>query len=279
MIRISGLSFRYRGGSEEALKEIDLTVRRGDFLGIIGSSGAGKTTLLHAINGIVPHHFRGEFYGSVEVDGSDTVENRPEDLARKVGSVRQDFESQMVSSVVEDEILFGLENFSVPRDDIEHRIADALDKTGIANLRERNIATLSGGQKQKVAIAAIIALMPEILILDEPTGELDPRSSRQIFLLLKELNEKHGITVVVVEQKIMLLCEFAGSLAVMDRGRIILEGPVAEVLTNSREMERAGVNCPRVVTLADRLREERLYDGPAPVSISEAEAMVRSITG
>ena len=279
MIRIRGLSFKYKGGREEALKEIDLTVKRGDFLGIIGSSGAGKTTLLHAVNGIVPHHFRGEFYGSVEVDGSDTIENRPEALARKVGSVRQDFESQMVSSVVEDEMLFGLENFSVPRDEIEKRVTDALDKTGIRNLRERNIATLSGGQKQKVAIAAIIALMPEILILDEPTGELDPKSSRQIFRLLKELNEKHGITVVVVEQKIMLLCEFADSLAVMDRGRIILEGPVREVLKSSREMESAGVNCPRVVTLADRLREERLYDGPIPVSIPEAEAMVRSITG
>ena len=279
MIRIKGLSFKYKGGNEDALKEIDLTVKRGEFLGIIGSSGAGKTTLLHAVNGIVPHHFRGEFYGSVEVDGSDTIDNRPEDLAQKVGSVRQDFESQIVSSVVEDEILFGLENFSVPRDDIEKRITDALDKTGIRNLRERNIATLSGGQKQKVAISAIIALMPEILILDEPTGELDPWSSRQIFLLLRELNEKHGITVVVVEQKIMLLCEFARSLAVMESGRIILNGPVAEVLMNSREMERVGVNCPRVVTLADRLREKGLYGGPVPISVPEAEVMVRSITG
>ena len=279
MIRIKGLSFKYKGGNEDALKEIDLTVKRGEFLGIIGSSGAGKTTLLHAVNGIVPHHFRGEFYGSVEVDGSDTIDNRPEDLAQKVGSVRQDFESQIVSSVVEDEILFGLENFSVPRDDIEKRITDALDKTGIRNLRERNIATLSGGQKQKVAISAIIALMPEILILDEPTGELDPWSSRQIFLLLRELNEKHGITVVVVEQKIMLLCEFARSLAVMESGRIILNGPVAEVLKSSREMERVGVNCPRVVTLADRLREEGLYGGPVPISVPEAEVMVRSITG
>ncbi len=279
MIRISGLSFKYKGGNEDALKEINLTVKRGEFLGIIGSSGAGKTTLLHAVNGIVPHHFPGEFYGSVEVEGSDTIEKRPEDLAQKVGSVRQDFESQMVSSVVEDEILFGLENFSVPRDEIEKRITDALDKTGIRNLRERNIATLSGGQKQKVAISAIIALMPDILILDEPTGELDPWSSRQIFLLLRELNEKHGITVVVVEQKIMLLCEFARSLAVMERGRIILNGSVAEVLKNSREMERVGVNCPRVVTLAERLREEGLYDGPVPVSVPEAEVMVRSITG
>jgi energy-coupling factor transport system ATP-binding protein len=279
MIRISGLSFKYESGREEALKNVDMTVCRGDFFGVIGSSGAGKTTLLHAINGIIPHHFRGDFYGSVEVNGSDTIDNRPEQLAGAVGSVRQDFESQMVSSVVEDEILFGLENFSVPRNEIEKRMTDALDKTGIRNLRERNIATLSGGQKQKVAISAIIALMPDILVLDEPTGELDPQSSRQIFLLLRELNEKHGITIVVVEQKIMLLCEFARKLAVMETGRIILQGEVADVLKKSREMEKAGVNCPRVVTLADRLREEKLYGGPIPVNIPEAEKMVRSITG
>ena len=120
--------------------------------------------------------------------------------------------------------------------------------------------------------------MPDVLVLDEPTGELDPQSSRQIFQLLRELNEKHGITIVVVGQKIMLLCEFAGNLAVMDRGRVILNGPVSEVLKSSREMESAGVNCPRVVTLADRLRDENLYMGPVPVNISEAEKMVRSIT-
>ncbi len=278
MIRISGLSFKYEGGREEALKNIDITVRRGDFLGVIGSSGAGKPTLLHAINGIIPHHFHGDYYGSVKVNGSDTVDSKPEQLAGTVGSVRQDFESQMVSSVVEDEILFGLENFSVPRDEIEKRLTDALDKTGIRNLRERNIATLSGGQKQKVAISAIIALMPDVLVLDEPTGELDPQSSRQIFRLLRELNEKHGITIIVVEQKIMLLCEFARSLAVMDGGKIILEGPVADVLKSSRQMESAGVNCPRVVTLADRLKDENLYMGPVPVNIPEAEKMVRSIT-
>ncbi|MDD4160490.1 MAG: ABC transporter ATP-binding protein [Synergistaceae bacterium] len=279
MIRISGLSFKYEGGRDDALKNIDMTVCKGDFLGVIGSSGAGKTTLLHAINGIIPHHFHGDYYGSVKVNGLDTVDNKPEDLAGRVGSVRQDFESQMVSSVVEDEILFGLENFSVPRNTIEKRLTDALEKTGIKNLRERNIATLSGGQKQKVAISAIIALMPDILILDEPTGELDPQSSRQIFQLLRELNENHGITIVVVEQKIMLLCEFARKLAVMNCGRVILQGRVSDVLKKSRDMERAGVNCPRVVTLADRLRDEGLYDGAIPVNIPEAEKMVRSIMG
>lgn len=279
MIKISGLSFKYEGGKEEALKNINMNVCKGDFWGVIGSSGAGKTSLLHAVNGIIPHHFCGDFYGSVLVKGFDTIENKPEELARTVGSVRQDYESQMVSSVVEDEILFGLENFCITRNEIEKRMTDALDKIGIGNLRERNIATLSGGQKQKVAISAIIALMPEILILDEPTGELDPQSSRQIFQLLRNLNEEHGITIVVVEQKIMLLCEFVNKLAVMEDGRIILQGSVSNVLKKSREMESAGVNCPRVVTLADRLTEEKLYCGSIPVNIPDAEKMVRSITG
>lgn len=278
MIEIRGLSFKYFDSSRYSLKDINLTVQRGDFLGVIGSSGAGKTTLLHAMNGIIPHHFHGEFYGRVVINGLDSVDNLPEEIARTLGSVRQDFESQMVASVVEDEILFGLENFGVPRDKIESRLTDALEKIGITALRERNIATLSGGQKQKVAICAILALMPDILILDEPTGELDPQSSRQIFRLLRELNEKHGITIVVVEQKIMLLCEFARKLAVMDAGGLLFSGDVRDVLRHSSEMEKAGVNCPRVVTLADRLREKGLYSGTLPIDIPEAETMVRGLT-
>ncbi|MCE5201129.1 MAG: ATP-binding cassette domain-containing protein [Synergistaceae bacterium] len=279
MISIRNLYFRYSGSDGYALNNINLTVEKGGFLGIIGSSGVGKTTLLQAMNGIIPHHFKGEFYGEVRVNGLDTFESTPENLARHIGSVRQDFDSQMVASVVEDEILFGLENFCVPRDEIESRLAGALEKTSISDLRDRSIATLSGGQKQKVAICAITALMPEILILDEPTGELDPQSSRQIFHLLRELNEKHGITVVVVEQKIMLLCEFAKELAVMQKGSILFKGSVRSVLRHSSEMEGAGVNCPRVVTLADRLAERGLYSGDIPLDVKEAETMVRRTIG
>ncbi len=278
MIEITGLSFKYHGGEDFALKGINLAVKKGDFLGLIGSSGAGKTTLLNALNGVIPHRLRGEFYGKISVLGLDSIDNTPEKLAKFLGSVNQDVESQMVSSVVEDEIMFGLENFGVPHGKIESRISEALEKTGITALRERNIATLSGGQKQKVAICAIIALMPEILILDEPTGELDPQSSRQIFQLLKELNEQYGITIVVAEQKIMLLCEFVHELAVMDQGKMVFSGEVRDVLKHSRELEKIGVNCPRVLTLADRLKERGLYSGEVPINIPQAEAMIRSIT-
>lgn len=274
MIEVKNLSFKYSGGDKDALSDISLSVRKGDFLGVIGGSGAGKTTLLQSMNGIIPHYFSGESNGVVRVGGFDTAETQPEELAHFVGSIRQDVDSQLVASVVEDEILFGLENFGVPGGKIETRLKSALDKVGIADLRERTIATLSGGQKQKVAIAAIVALMPEVLILDEPTGELDPQSSRQIFALLRELNEKHGITIVLVEQKIMLLCEFTKNLAVMKEGKILFHGPVRDVLDHSGEMLEAGVNCPRVVTLCDRLREKKLYSGITPIGLPDAEKMV-----
>jgi energy-coupling factor transport system ATP-binding protein len=275
MIEIRNLSFRYQQGEGNALEGVSLTIPDGDFLGIIGSSGAGKSTLTYAINGVAPHHFPGDFYGEVKVNGLDTVDSAAETIARQAGSVFQDIDGQMVASVVEDEILFGLENFGVPRNEIESRLEEALASAGISELRFREIASLSGGQKQKVAIAAVTALRPGIIILDEPTGELDPRSSRKIFEYLKALNEKHGITIIVVEQKIMLLCEFAKHLAVMEKGRLIREGSVREVLQRPDILEGAGVNIPRVTTLGNRLREKGRYGGELPHNLGQAELMMK----
>jgi energy-coupling factor transport system ATP-binding protein len=178
--------------------------------------------------------------------------------------------------VVEDEILYGLENFSVPREEVETRLTSSLDMVGISHLRNRNIDTLSGGQKQKVAIAAIIALKPKILVLDEPTGELDPQSSLQIFRMLKELNEKYGITVIVVEQKIMLLCEFAKNLAVMSQGKLIIHGSIRNVLEKSEKLEQLGINCPRMVTLSGKLKEKG-FISEVCITVDEAEKMARRL--
>ncbi|MDR3167151.1 MAG: ATP-binding cassette domain-containing protein [Treponema sp.] len=277
MISIKDLSFRYKGSEKEALRGINLDIPGGDFLGIIGSSGAGKSTLTYGINGIVPHHFPGDFYGEIRVNGLDTLDAGTETLARQVGSVFQDIDAQIVSSVTEDEILFGLENFGVPREEIEGRVDESLAAAGILELKKRTISSLSGGQKQKVVIAAITALKPGIILLDEPTGELDPRSSRTIFEYLKKLNEEQGITIVVVEQKIMLLCEFAKRLAVMDRGSLILTGPVKEVLGNADILEAAGVNIPRVTTLGRRFAERDWYAGEGPCNLSQAAEMMRIV--
>ncbi|MBP5602666.1 MAG: ABC transporter ATP-binding protein [Treponema sp.] len=258
MIEIQELTFKYTDSKKNALENITLNIEKGDFIGIIGESGAGKTTFCSCLNGIIPHHYTGDFFGSVKVEGQDTFDIKPDKLALKVGSVFQDIESQIVSYFVEDEILFGLENFGVPADQIESRITEALEALDITDLRHREISTLSGGQKQKVVFASILALQPEYLILDEPTGELDPASSLQIFKLLKKLNEEKGITIIIAEQKIMLLCEFVKKLIVLEKGTVVHYGEIRSTLTHQREMEEAGINCPRVLTLTGKMMDEGL---------------------
>ena len=285
MIEIQELTFKYAGAKKNALDKISLEIEKGGFVGIIGESGAGKTTLCNCINGLIPHHYTGDFYGSVKVDGTDTFDINAGKLALKVGSVFQDIESQITGYFVEDEILFGLENFGIPADEIESRITSSLDTLGIGELRHKEISSLSGGQKQKVVIAAILALEPDILVLDEPTGELDPASSVQIFEMLKKLNEEKGITIVVAEQKIMLLCEFVKKLIVLEHGTCVHYGEIRSTLTHQREMEEAGINCPRVLTLTGKM----VAEGLAPkgmkaedricLNAEEAAEFVRKVTG
>ena len=285
MIEIQELTFKYKDSKKNALENISLDIQKGDFVGIIGESGAGKTTFCNCLNGLIPHHYNGDFYGSVKIEGEDTFEIKPDKLALKVGSVFQDIESQIVSYFVEDEILFGLENFGVPKEEIDSRITSSLQALGIEDLRHREISTLSGGQKQKVVIAAIIALEPDYLILDEPTGELDPASSLQIFELLKKLNEEKGITVIIAEQKIMLLCEFIKKLLVLEKGTVVHYGEIRSTLTHQKEMEEAGINCPRVLTLTGRMVEEKLTPADLKnedricLNAEEAAAFVKKYAG
>ena len=284
MIQIQELTFKYTGGKHNALENITLEIEKGDFVGIIGESGAGKTTLCNCINGLIPHHFTGDFYGSVKVDGDDTFDIDPGKLALKVGSVFQDIESQLTGYFVEDEILFGLENFGIPAAQIEERISSALETLGIEELRHREISTLSGGQKQKVVFAAILALEPQVLVLDEPTGELDPASSVQIFALLKKLNKEKGITIVIAEQKIMLLCEYVKKLIVLEKGTCVHYGEIRSTLTHQKEMEEAGINCPRVLTLTGKMEKENLLpadctgEGRICLNAQEAAEIVKKAT-
>ena len=277
MIEISNFTFQYREGAAPVVRDVDLTIPDGAFVGITGAAGSGKSTLTYALNGIVPHCYPGDFYGSVVVDGMDTCETALTDLSRVVGSVCQDVDSQFVTSIVEDEVLYGLENFAVPRDQIGERMAQALSDMGISDLRDRMISSLSGGQKQKVAIASILAMHPKVLVLDEPTAELDPASSRSVFDLLAAYAREHGTTVVVVEQKIALLSRYADLLVIMDEGRIRFADAPANVLAHADELERIGVNCPRSTTLMNRLRAAGAYDGPAVRTVREACAALEGL--
>lgn len=270
MIEIRDLSFTYRESSQPTVRNINLSIPDGQFVGITGAAGSGKSTLTYAFNGIIPHCYPGEFYGAVLIDGRDTVDTSLTDISRLVGSVCQDIDSQMVSSVVEDELLYGLENFAIPKEEVEPRLEEALRAMGIEDLRDRAIASLSGGQKQKVAVASILALRPKVLVLDEPTAELDPASSQAVFELLRRYAREHGTTVIVVEQKIALLSEYADRLVIVKEGQILFDDSPAAVLEHAEELLAEGINCPRSTSLANRLRKLGLYSGPACRNVTEA---------
>lgn len=279
MISIKDFSFKYREGDAPVVRDVSLDIPDGAFVGVTGAAGSGKSTLTYAMNGIIPHCYPGDFYGSVEVMGRDTVETGLTDLSRLVGSVCQDIDSQIVTTVVEDEVLYGLENFGVPHEQIPGRVDEALEAMGISDLRDATIASLSGGQKQKVAIASVVAMRPAVLVLDEPTAELDPASSVAVFELLRRYAREHGTTVVVVEQKIALLSDYADMLVIMDGGQARFAGTPAEVLEHSDELLEIGVSCPRSTTLSARLRAEGLWAGPVCRNVGEACDMVEAVLG
>ena len=278
IIQLKDVSFSYGAAATPALVHVSLDIAPGEFVGVIGPSGAGKSTLAAVMSGAIPHHYRGQLFGAALVDGRDTCEVTLTDISRIVGSVNQDIDAQMVASVVEDELLFGLENFGVPHDQIPARVAGALEAAGIAHLREREIATLSGGQKQKVAIAAILALEPRVLVLDEPTAALDPVSSNTVFDTLRELNARAGITVVVIEQKVALLCERCDRILVMDGGRLAFDGTPREVFSHGRELRALGVDSPRVARVSNSLAEHGVIAPGSPcLSVAEARDLIAGV--
>lgn len=280
IIEMECVSFSYGTATDGAyaLKDIDLSVEEGTFVGLIGPSGAGKSTLASAITGAIPHHYRGRLFGSTLVAGLDTCEASLTDIAKVVGSVLQDIDAQMVASVVEDELLFGLENFGIDHREIEGRIASALDAVGIADLRHREIATLSGGQKQKVAIAAILAMTPRVIVMDEPTSALDPASARDVFEVLRRAKELTGMTVILIEQTVALLAEYCDRVVVIDQGRIALDGTPTDVFSHGETLRAIGVDTPRTVRISNSLAEAGLAPNDSPaLTLDGAESLVAGI--
>lgn len=280
VIEVKDVTFTYSGAQRHALERVSLVVAEGEFVGVIGPSGAGKSTLAGVMSGAVPHHFAGELYGACLVDGKDTCEVTLTDVSRLVGSVLQDIDAQFVASNVRDELLFGLENFGVAHDEIPARMQQALETVGIEDLRDREIATLSGGQKQKVAIAAILALRPRVLVLDEPTAALDPASSTLVFETLCEVNRSAGITVVVIEQKVALLSEYCSRVVVLEQGKLIFDDTPRKVFSHGERLREIGVDSPRVARVSNSLATAGLCEpGELALSVDEAAALVARIVG
>lgn len=233
IIEVENLSYLYPMTETPALHEVSLQVEEGEFVAIIGPNGAGKSTLCYAISGFVPHFFQGQLTGKVQVAGLSLQDSTLRQWVLNVGLAFQNPFNQISGSkfTVFEEIAFGLENIGVPRDEMITRVEKIMALTGISDLAERSPYSLSGGQQQRVALTSILVMEPKILVLDEPTSQLDPIGTREVFQVIKALSGQ-GITVVMAEHKIEWVAEFADQVVALYQGGVILKGSPAEVLTS-----------------------------------------------
>jgi energy-coupling factor transport system ATP-binding protein len=263
--RLDRVSFRYPEREEAVLRDVDWAVPEGAYVLVAGASGSGKSTMLRCLNGLVPHFSGGRFGGSVTVRGLDTRHYGPRSLSRTVGFVFQDPESQLVTNRVEDELAFGMEQLGVPQLIMRKRVEEVLDLLGIASLRYRDPATLSGGERQRVAVAAALAIQPRILVLDEPTSQLDPWGAEDVLTALTHLNEDLGLTVVLAEHRLERVIGHVDCLRILDRGDV-LDGPPREVLSACDP-----AMTPPIVRLG-----RALGWSPLPLTIKEGRAKIAS---
>ncbi len=278
MIRIETLTFYYNDTETPALNEINLKVRNGEFVLITGPSGGGKSSLCRCLNGLIPHFYGGKVNGRIEVDGLEIMKHPTNKMATKVGMIFQDPENQLVATDMEREIAFGLENLAFPRDLISKRMEEAMDTIGISSLRHRQIHELSGGEKQKVAIASVLALHPELLVLDEPTSELDPKSAEEVLSIIERLNDELGITVILTEHRLDRVLQHADRLIVLDRGKIVEDDNPRDILSNHyQEISRIGVGIPPIIRLSHELRSRGISINETPLTVKESRTMFNEV--
>ncbi len=271
MISFDHVTYTYPGASQPALHDINLHIPTGEFVLLVGASGVGKSTLLRCINGLVPHFSGGTLIGQIRANKLDPVLATPQVMSRHVGFVFQDPEAQFVMDRVEDEIAFGLENAALPPQAMRVRVEETLDLLDLTPLRDRPLETLSGGERQRVAIAAALALRPQILVLDEPTSQLDPKSAEDVLNALVRLNSDLGLTIVLAEHRLERVLPFADRMIYLpaDGGalragapRVVLAqielGPPLIVLGKMLQWE------PLPLTIKEGLRFSRTWQASAP---------------
>ncbi len=267
ILRLRGVRFRPDGADKAVLNGIDLDVRRGEWILVIGPSGAGKTTLALCMNGIVPHSETGEFQGEVIVNGRLTTETPVAQMATMVGLVFQDPDAQIVHETVRDEVYFGLENLREDPAVIVPAAHAALEMVGMLDYLNAEVMNLSGGQKQRVSLASVLTLSPLILVLDEPTANLDPQGMRDVFNVIERIHKERGMTVVMIEHHVDELAEKVDRVVVLDKGRVVLEDTPATVFTLSApNAEQSGLWLPQATELAHRLSTRQEPD-LLPISV------------
>ena len=273
IIEIEGLTYTYPGAETPILDHVNLQVEKGDFLAIVGNNGCGKSTLCKTLNGLIPHFITGEFSGRVLVDGVNTLEADVGALAKKAGYVYQDFENQIVRPTVLDDASYACLNYAIG--DYEKRGKEALSLCGLEGREQDYVWSLSGGQTHLLALAGAVSLGPEVLILDEPIAQLDPGHADRIYGVLKELNEKHGKTILVIEHHTEYIADYCKHVVLMRDGKIAWKLPAHEALRRVGELRESNIFPPQVTLAADGLRRKGAlpWEQALPTTVEEGKAV------
>ncbi len=250
-IEINNLKFRYLGSSENAIDIPSLVIDNGESVLVTGKSGSGKSTLINCINGIVPHIMSGTIEGKILINGRSTLDMRVPEISRQVGTLLQDPEKQVMNYKVEEEVAFAPENFNLPDQEIRDRVDKAIKAVGIEHLRGRATSGLSGGELQRVALASVLSMDTPIMILDEPTSNIDPDGTRDIFKFLQK--EVGARTLIIVEHKVERVLPFVDRIIVIDNGKIVVDSPKEKLISNVDKLLDLGIEIPEPFILANKL--------------------------
>ena len=268
-VECKDVTYTYPLSKKPAIKNLNLKLERGKLYGVIGENGSGKTTLCSILRGFAPSFYKGSISGEILIQGK-PLSSYDDQISRKIGYVFQNLFTQIsgIKSTVFEEVAYGLENFGVPVDEIERKVVDIMEMTDIMDLAEKSPFELSGGQMQRVALASVIVLDPEILIIDEPTSQLDPQSTESVFKIIKKLKER-GKTIILIEHKIDLLAEYSDEIIVLHNSQVIKMGEARHVLSDL-SLREYGIKLPQVTLLAEKLREAGMKIDELPITKKQA---------
>ncbi len=276
ILEVRRFSYRYPRTSAPVLRDLSFTLAEGEFVGIVGPTGAGKSTLCLALCGLIPHILGGHIDGEILLAGKNTVDTpleallfRRDEKTAVAGITFQDPEAQLVGMSVEEDLAFGPQNLGIAAEEINRRIDEVLHLVRLPGLRQAFPYTLSGGQKQRVAIGSTLALQPRLLILDEPTSELDPIGRNQVFTLIQRLKADARLTIVVVEHHTEELARYADRVLVLHEGRLVLDGPSEQVFQQADTLRTVGVRPPEGVELLEKLRAAGFLQPPPGLTAEE----------
>jgi energy-coupling factor transport system ATP-binding protein len=279
-IELCNVTYSYPRSEEESLKQISLTVEQGKLVVLMGHTGAGKTTLSLCLNGLIPHLIQGNLTGEIRVAGQETRKQRVQDLARLVGLVLQDAESQIIGRTVEEDVAFGPRNLALPLAEIRTRVEQALEDVRLQGYAERSAVELSGGEKQRLVIAGILAMEPEIMVLDEPASELDPQGRTELYRTLDELRRKKRRTLLVIEHSSEEILPRADEIVVLKQGEIVWRGEPTELFRNIPLLKEFGIKpLPMSLIGWELCQKGRISPEEIPLDVGNAERMIRKLFG